>query len=135
MYLINGYNRDVTINTIDPATLVTTSISHESDFALAITNVKISFENLHTIPIGGLISITYPDQVELITTHFGCSINMGQSPNCVYNLANRKILIKNAFTTTQIGPGSTIQITLNGIKNSRFAEKTDSFIIETLTNE
>ena len=132
-YLINVYSTSVTIATTTAATILVSSISHESADALAVTTFLLSFQSVHSIPIGGIVKITYPEQIGIDQNTFGCTVNIATSPSCTYDTATRTITVSNAFTNT-LAAGGSVEITLNGMINSEFAAATASFSIETFTS-
>jgi hypothetical protein len=134
--LINAFSGSLTIQTDTPATITTSSITNELQDASAETTFILEFTTIHEIPIGGVVEITYPAEVQPFDNTVStvlCSVNIATSPTCSHDNTNKKITVSNIVTTTALGAGTSVRVNLNNMKNPSLATGTSSFQIETFT--
>ena len=94
----------------------------------------ITFTTIYDIPVNGIIILTYPSQVQpydSTVTTVTCSLNIAYAATWAHNSATRTITISNIVTVIPIVGGTSIQITLNEMKNPSTSTASDSFTIST----
>lgn len=129
----------VIVETDTAATITTSSIDNENKLASQSTTLYLNITTIHRFPQNGLIIVTYPIEVEPFDNTVSaiiCSLNIAVSPVCTHYAANRTIEISNletssGTTSTFFANGTTVEITLNEMKNPRIATPSSSFSIGT----
>lgn len=134
--LINTYTSAlvVRVTTDTAATITTASVNNENKLASQRTTIKMTLTTIHEVPLNGVIIIKYPSEIQPFDNSVAtvtCSLNIASSPTCTHVVANRQIVISNIIATTPLAAGTSVEITLNEMKNPATATPTSTFTVGT----
>ena len=111
------------------ANFIYSSIKNDPFFAFKSTIISIKIITNHKLQTRSQILITVPDQVTL-TSDLSCWVSSAPDSkrDCSFDEEARQIKISSINLNIIMG-GAQITIEIGGFSNSKFAAKTDSFIV------
>ena len=108
-------------------------VAHSSRAAYETTLFTFTIKTVHELPPGSFVRVSWPTEIEVDEeADFQCTISTrleGLSRTC--RPLTSYVLLQD-INDDYISSGTTIQIGIFGLKNSKFAQQTSSFTVTTM---